>query len=270
MTRTGRYHARRVAGRLLLGAVGIAVLAFLLLPILFVIPMSFGSSMIFELLPAKPSLVQYERFLQSPDWMAAVARSFQIAIGTTVVATVLGTLAALGLTRLRSRWKPLLEAVLISPRIVPSIVFAVAAYHLFTTIGLTGTIPGLVLAHTVLAFPFVVVVVGSALAGFDPTLAEASRSLGAGQVRTFVRITFPQIRLAVFGAGLFAFNVSFDEVVVTLFLSGVRTKTLPVKVWDAILYEITPILPAISTVIILVSLLVLAPILVVSRRRASS
>lgn len=269
MAWTRRYHARRMAGRVAVGAIGVGVLAFLVLPILFVIPMSFSSSMIFELLPTKPSLVQYERFLQSPDWMAAVARSFQIATGTMIVATALGTLAALGLTRLRPRWRPLLEAVLISPRIVPSIVFAVASYHLFTTIGLTGTIPGLVLAHTVLAFPFVVVVVASALSGFDPTLAEASRSLGAGHVRTFFRITFPQIRLAVFGAALFAFNVSFDEVVVTLFLSGVRTKTLPVKVWDAILYEITPILPAISTLIILVSLLVLAPILFVSRRRSS-
>ena len=87
-------------------------------------------------------------------------------------------------------------------------------------------------------------------------------------MRTFLRITFPQIRLAVVGAALFAFNVSFDEVVVSLFLSGVRTKTLPVKVWDAILYEITPILPAISTLIILASVIVLAPILLVYRRRA--
>jgi ABC-type spermidine/putrescine transport system permease subunit II len=269
VARGPRFRARRTAAQLVLSAAGIGVLAFLLLPILFVVPMSFSSSMIFELIPAKPSLIQYRRFFESAEWMRAVALSFQIALGTMLVATVLGTLTALGLTRLQRRWRSLLEAVLISPRVVPTIVFAVASYHLFTTIGLTGTIAGLVLAHTVLAFPFVVVVVGSALSGIDPALAEASQSLGANHVRTFFRITFPQIRLAVFGAGLFAFNVSFDEVVVTLFLSGVRTKTLPVKVWDAILYEITPILPAISTVIILVSLLILAPMLVLSRSRSS-
>ena len=149
---------------------------------------------------------------------------------------------------------------------MPSIVFAVAAYYVFAAAGLVGTVGGLILAHSVLAFPFVVVFVGSALYGVDPALEEASLSLGAGPVTTFARVTFPQIRLAVFGSALFAFNVSFDEVVVTLFISGVRTKTLPVKVWDAIFYEITPILPAISTVIILASLVVLTPLLLVRRK----
>jgi ABC-type spermidine/putrescine transport system permease subunit II len=108
--------------------------------------------------------------------------------------------------------------------------------------------------------------VTSALDGFDRSLEEASNSLGAGPIRTFFRVTFPQIRLAVFGGALFAFNVSFDEVVVTLFISGVRSKTLPVKVWDAIVYEITPILPAISTLIILVSVVLLTPLLLYRRR----
>lgn len=248
------------------GVVGALVLAFLVVPVLSVIPMSFGSSMVFELIPSAPGLTQYRRFFASPEWMVALGRSVQVALGTTVVATVLGTLAALGLSRIRSRWRPALEAALISSRIVPSIVFAVAAYFVFSQIGLVGTILGLVLAHSVLAFPFVVVLVSSALAGFDRSLEEASRSLGAGPVRTFFRVTFPQIRLAVFGGALFAFNVSFDEVVVTLFISGVRSKTLPVKVWDAILYEITPILPAISTLIIAASVLLLTPLLLYRRR----
>jgi ABC-type spermidine/putrescine transport system permease subunit II len=179
---------------------------------------------------------------------------------------MLGTLAALGLVRIRSRWRTVLEASLISARIVPSIVFAVAAYFVFSQVGIVGTIAGLILAHSVLAFPFVVVLVTSALDGFDHSLEEASQSLGAGPIRTFFRVTFPQIRLAVFGGALFAFNVSFDEVVVTLFISGVRSKTLPVKVWDAIMYEITPILPAISTLIILVSVALLTPLLLYRRR----
>jgi len=249
-----------------LAVVGGGVLAFLVVPVVAVIPMSFSSSTVFELIPASPGLTQYRRFFASPDWMAALGRSVQVALGATVVATVLGTLAALGLVRIRSRWRTALEALLISSRIVPSIVFAVAAYFVFSQIGLVGTIAGLVVAHSVLAFPFVVVLVSSALDGFDRSLEEASRNLGAGPVRTFFRVTFPQIRLAVFGGALFAFNVSFDEVVVTLFISGVRSKTLPVKVWDAILYEITPILPAISTLIIAISVLLLTPLLLYRRR----
>jgi putative spermidine/putrescine transport system permease protein len=178
---------------------------------------------------------------------------------------LMGTLAALGLRRLRGPRRAVLEALLIAPRIVPSIVLAVALYFVFSQAGLVGTISGLVLAHSVLAFPFVVVLVGSALQGLDPSLEEASQSLGGNPPRTFLHIPLPQIRLAVLGSALFAFNVSFDEVVVTLFISGVRTKTLPVKVWDAILYEITPILPAISTVIIVASVLLLTPLLLARR-----
>ena len=261
-----RMQRRRFAARAALAALGGGVLAFLVVPVIAVIPMSFSSSMVFELIPAAPGLTQYRRFFASPEWMDALGRSVQVALGTTVVATMLGTLAALGLVRIRSRWRTVLEAALISARIVPSIVFAVAAYFVFSLVGVVGTIAGLILAHSVLAFPFVVVLVTSALDGFDRSLEEASQSLGAGPIRTFFRVTFPQIRLAVFGGALFAFNVSFDEVVVTLFISGVRSKTLPVKVWDAIMYEITPILPAISTLIILVSVVLLTPLLLYRRR----
>jgi ABC-type spermidine/putrescine transport system permease subunit II len=261
-----RRRLQDAAGRTALALVGGSVLAFLVVPVLAVVPMSFSSSMIFELIPSAPGLSQYRRFFESPDWMVALGRSAQVATGTMVVATVLGTLAALGLRRLHVAARRLLEAILIAPRIVPSVVFAVAAYYVFAVAGLVDTVTGLVLAHSVLAFPFVVVLVGSALYGLDRALEEASASLGAGPIVTFLRVTFPQIRLAVLGAALFAFNVSFDEVVVTLFLSGVHSKTLPVKVWDAILYEITPILPAISVVTILASLAVLTPLLLLRRR----
>lgn len=257
---------RRAVGRTAFGLTGGSILAFLVVPVIAVIPMSFSSSMVFELIPTAPGLTQYRRFFESAEWMVALGRSLQVALGTLMVATTLGTLAALGLRRLRGRARPLLEAALISPRIVPSIVFAVASYFVFSQVGLVGTIAALILAHSVLAFPFVVVLVGSALYGVDPALEEASQSLGASPRRTFFRVTFPQIRLAVLGSALFSFNVSFDEVVVTLFISGVRTKTLPVKVWDAIMYEITPILPAISTLIIVASVALLTPMLLYRRR----
>jgi ABC-type spermidine/putrescine transport system permease subunit II len=260
------HRVRQALARALFALVGGGVLAFLVVPMLAIIPMSFSSSMVFELIPTAPSLTQYRQFFASPEWMVALVRSAQVAIGTTLLATTLGTLAALALRRLRPVSRRTLEALLIAPRIVPTIVFAVAAYYVFATTGLVDTVTGLVLAHSVIAFPFVVIVVGSALASLPGALEEASSSLGAGPVTTFWRIIFPQIRLAIFGSALFAFNVSFDEVIVTLFLSGVRVKTLPVKVWDAILYEITPILPAISTLVILVSVVILAPLLLLRQR----
>ena len=255
-------------GRLLVSAAGLAVLAFLVVPVFSVFPMSLSSSMIFELIPSKPGFTQYERFFTSAPWMDALLNSIQVAAGATVISSILGVLAALGLHRISQRWRPGVEAFLILPRIVPSIVFAVASYSIFIKIGLVGSFPGLVVAHTVLATPFVVVLVSSALHSFDRAQEEASRSLGAGAFRTFFRITLPQIRLSVFAGALFAFNVSFDEVVVTLFISGIKSKTLPVKVWDAILYEMSPILPAISALVIMATLLIVTPVLIAQRSRS--
>jgi ABC-type spermidine/putrescine transport system permease subunit II len=261
-----RHQSAARLGRLVVAVPGVLALVFLAAPVIAVIPMSFSTAGVFELIPAVPSLGQYRQFFGSPDWMSAVWVSLQVASGATVLATVLGVAAALGLARLPKRTKALLEAVLILPRIVPTIVFAVAAYSVFLKLGLVGTIGGLVLAHSVLAMPFVVVFVGSALRVFDWTQVEASRSLGAPSIVTFFRIILPQIRLSVLGSALFAFNLSFDEVVVTLFISGIHSKTLPVKVWDAIQYEIAPVLPAVSTLVILATLLLLVPILLAGRR----
>lgn len=256
-------------GRFLLGIAGGLVLLFLVAPMFAVIPMSFDSSGLMSLIPTDPGLSQYRRFFASPDWMEALGRSFQVATGTTIVATIAGVAAALGLARLPARARQVGEALLILPRIVPTIVFAVAAYSVYLKIGLVGSLTGLILAHAVLATPFVVIFVGSALRGLDPSLAEASSSLGGGPVVTFFRVVLPQIRMAVFGAALFAFNVSFDEVVVTLFISGIRSKTLPIKVWDALQYEIAPVLPAISVLVILATLLLLTPLLLFGRRAVS-
>src|SRR5881296_2049099 len=157
MRRISRRRLGRGLARAGLALAGGSVLAFLIVPVISVIPMSFSSSMVFELIPRDPGLSQYRRFFSSPEWMAALGRSFQVALGTTVVATTMGTLAALGLRRLRGPRRAVLEALLIAPRIVPSIVLAVALYFIFSQAGLVGTISGLVFAHSVLAFPFVVV-----------------------------------------------------------------------------------------------------------------
>ena len=229
--------------------------------------MSFSSSVVYELIPAKPSLIQYLQFFASPDWMSALTNSVEVALGTMAVATIVGTTTALGLRMTGSRWRPFIEALFILPQIVPSIVYAVAAYFVFYQFGLIGTLSGLVVAHSVIALPFVVLVVSAAAHSLNPSLIEASKSLGAGPLRTFVRVILPHLQTAVVGSAFFAFQVSFDEVILALFITGPSTKTLPVKVWDSIFYEISPILPAISTLIILVPVIMSLPLLVLFRTR---
>lgn len=246
------------------------ILLFMAMPVVAVVPMSFSSSLSFELFPSAPSFTQYRQLFSSSDWIVSFLFSIRIAFGVMICATTLGTFAALGLSRLRGSWKPFLQGFLLAPYIVPTIVYAVAAYSVFSRFGLVGNALGITLAHTVLALPVVIVLVSSALSTLDPSLEEASNSLGAGTITTFMRITLPQIRLAVFVSALFSFHLSFDEVVVSLFLSGSNILPLPVKIWSSISYETTPILPAISMVIILVSLCLLTPALLLGAKGDST
>ncbi len=244
---------------LLLALVGCLVIGFLLLPVVVVVPMSFNGAPLFEIIPSRPSLVQYERLFTSPEWFDVLWRSVRVAALAMAIATVTGTLAALGTMRLGTKSRSVVEALLISPQIVPSIVIAASAYYVFAMAGLIGSMAGIAIMHAVLAVPFVVILVLSRLESIDPALAQASASLGASPFHTFRLITVPQLRLAFVASGVLAFHVSFDEVVLALFLSGARTKTLPVKLWDSILFEVSPLLPAISTVVIVASVLIVVP-----------
>lgn len=244
-----------------LAAYAWAVIAFLLLPVAAVIPMSFNDAPIFEIIPSAPSVSQYRRLFASAVWMDALVRSVQIALIVMVAATVLGTAAAAAIVRMPPRFRSAAEAMFLAPQIVPSVVIAAAAYFIFIRLAMVGTTMGIAIMHTVAALPFVVVLMRTRLESLSPDLAHASATLGAGPFRTFFRITLPQIATAVVGSAVLAFHVSFDEVVLALFLSGARNKTLPVKLWDAILFEVTPILPAISTVVLFIPLIGLLPLL---------
>ena len=246
------------AARIFLSIYAIAVIAFLLLPVVVVIPMSFNDAMVFEFVPSKLGIDQYVRLFSSAAWLEVFGRSLQIGVMVMVFATALGTLTALGLMQLPRRTRSLVEAAFLAPQIIPSIVTAVASYFVFSAFGLVGSLTAVVLAHIVIALPFVVVLIRSRLETLDPDLVLASSSLGAGPIKTFLRVVAPQIFVSMAAAGILAFHVSFDEVVLALFLTGVRTKTLPVKLWDSILFEITPILPAISTVVILLPITLVA------------
>ena len=236
----------------------VVLLLFLLAPVLVLIPMSLGSAKMAEFPPRSLSLDQYQIFIHSRPWIESVLTSLRIGLATMFFATTLGTMAAFGLVRGEFPGKASLSAFLMAPRFVPVIITALASYALFARLGLIGTEWGLILAHTILACPFVVIIVSATLRGFDRSLEQASRILGAAPLRTVFRITLPLIRPGIVSAALFAFMVSFDEIVVAIFVSGTHTVTLPKRMWDALTYEMEPTLPAISTLILLTTLLVFA------------
>jgi putative spermidine/putrescine transport system permease protein len=229
------------------------VVLFLVAPSLVVIPMSFSAAELLTFPPPGYSLRWYAEFFTRPEWRLAAWNSVVVAVLTTALATALGTVTALGLVRGRLPCRRLVTAVFLTPLIVPAIVTAVAVYGLYARLQLSGTVPGMVLAHTVLALPFVIINVSAVLQGLDPRLEQAARSLGASPWRTFRLVTLPLVRPGVAAGAVFAFITSFDELVVALFVSGIEAVTLPVQMWSGIRFEINPTVAAVSTLLIAVS-----------------
>ncbi len=242
------------------------VFFFLMAPVLAIIPLSFSSGgYLLYPLPGL-SLRWYQEFLGSARWMMALRNSMVIGVSTTVLAMLLGTLAALGLSQWRSRWKPLVLAVLLSPMVVPVVITAVGLYFFFAPLGLTNSFPGLILAHTALAVPFVVVTVSATLQGFDQTLVRAAASLGATPLAAFRTVTLPLILPGIASGALFAFATSFDEVVVVLFMAGPDQRTLPREMFAGIRENISPAITAAAALLTLFSVALLAAVGALRRR----
>jgi len=227
------------------------VLAFLLLPILVIIPLSFSDSSFLVYPIPGWSLKWYDNLFTSPEWLRAAKNSFIVAPAATVIATVLGTMAAVGLARTNFAFKGALMSVLIAPMVVPIVVVGVSAYLFFAPLGLVDSYTGLIIVHAALGAPFVVTTVLATLQGFNQNLVRASLSLGANPLTTFFRITLPVIAPGVISGALFAFATSFDEVVVTLFLAGPDQVTLPRQMFTGIRENITPTIAAVATLLIL-------------------
>lgn len=231
----------------------VLVLLYLLLPIAAIVPLSFSSSSFLAYPLPGVSLRWYRSLLESPEWMRAARNSFIVAPAATLIATVLGTLAAAGLSRAGFRGKGVLMAVLISPMVVPLIVVGVGMYLFFAPLGLSDSHLALILAHAALGAPFVLTTVLASLQGFDHSLVRASLSLGAGPWTSFRRVTLPLIAPGVISGALFAFATSFDEVVVTLFLAGADQVTLPRQMFTGIRENISPAIAALATILITLS-----------------
>ncbi|MGX8013646.1 ABC transporter permease [Mesorhizobium sp. ORM8.1] len=234
------------------------VFFFLVAPILAIMPLSFSSGSYLTYPMPGFSLRWYDDFLSSARWMSSLKNSMIIGIAATALSMVLGTLAALGLAQWKSKFKPLVLAVVLSPVVVPVVITAVGLYLFFAPLGLTGNYLGLILAHTALATPFVVITVGATLQSFDMNLARAAASLGASPLYAFRRVILPLILPGLASGALFAFATSFDEVVIVLFMAGPEQRTLPLEMFSGIRENISPTITAAAVILTAVSTILLA------------
>lgn len=251
--------------RLWLYVVAGVVMVFLVVPSLIVIPMSFSASQYLEFPPREWSLRWYVSYFSSLEWMQATWTSLRAGFFTMLLATPLGTLAAYGLFVSRVRWVGAMMLLLVTPIIVPLILVGIGIFYAYVRVGLLNTLPGLVLAHSMLAIPLVVLIITSALKSYDMSQEMVARSLGASRPRAFVMITLPQIRFAVITSALLAFLTSFDEVIVALFISGGQNSTLTRNMFLALRDQIDPTIAAISTVMIVITSLLLTLSLVLGK-----
>jgi len=261
-----------------------AILVFLVAPILVIIPLSFNAESFFSftsgmvaLKPEAYSLKWYKDIftngMSAPEaafgwdwmidswrhsqWMLALRNSLIVGIASTVVATGLGTLASVGLSRPEMPFRGLIMGLLISPMIVPIIITATGLFFFFSSVGLAQTYVGLILAHALLGTPFVVITVTATLTSFDRSLMRAAANLGAGPLRAFLSVQAPLILPGVISGALFAFVTSFDEVVVVLFLAEPDQRTIPRQMWSGLREQVSPTILAVATILVLISLALL-------------
>lgn len=243
------------------------VLLFLILPILIIVPISFSSGNVLAFPLPGFSLRWYETIITTPAWLDAARNSLIIGVSSTALSMILGTMAAIGLARAKFRFKPVLVGLVVSPILIPIVITAVGMYFFLVKIGLVGTYPGLILAHTALSVPFVVVTVMATLDGFDMNLIRAAAGLGAPPLTAFRRVMLPIIFPGVASGGLFAFATSFDEIVVTYFLAAPEQRTIPRQIFSGVREYVSPGIAAVATILVLLSaaLLILMELL---RRRS--
>jgi putative spermidine/putrescine transport system permease protein len=249
------------------------VLFFLIAPIVVLIPLSFNAEPYFTftqgMLTFKSSAFStrwYADIINNPQWIFSIKNSIIIGFFATIFATFFGTLAAWGLSRPQTPLRVPLMSLLISPMIVPLIITAAGMFFFYSKVGLAQTYPGLILAHTVLGIPFVIITVTATLMGFDQDLIRASASLGANPVTTFRKVVMPLILPGVISGALFALVTSFDEIVVVLFLSGFEQRTIPRQMWVGIREQISPTILAVATILIAVAVALLTTVELLRRR----
>jgi|TARA_B100001996_G_scaffold379194_1_gene364562 putative spermidine/putrescine transport system permease protein len=267
------------------------IFLFLIIPIIILIPLSFNQEPYFSFTPGMLALEKeafsfrwymdilingivdpdakegwWSDVWQNAQWVRSIKNSFFIGIGATLLATSIGTLAAIGLSRSEMPYRRAIMALLISPMIVPLVITASGLFYFYSQIGIAKTYTGLILAHAILGTPFVIITVTATLSGFDNNLTRAAANLGAGPIRTFFKVQMPLILPGVISGGLFAFITSFDEVVVVLQLADVRQRTIPRQMFSGIREQISPTILAVATILVILSIAILTAVELLRRR----
>lgn len=224
------------------------IIAFLVLPMLVVVPVSFTDTYFLSMPQERLSLQHYENFVTDPRWMNAILQSVLIGVAATAAATVLGTLCAIGCWRIASGMSDMVRLLMLAPIIVPQIVQALAFYRVWIDLGLLDTYLGVILAHTLIGLPYVVITVSASLSNFDVRLEQAARNLGANMAQTIRLVILPRIVPGIASGALFVFIISFDEIVTVLFITSRRIQTLPKMIWDGIQEHLDPTIAVVAVI----------------------
>lgn len=245
------------AWRWILLAICGAMSLFLLLPILFIVALSFGNSRWLIFPPPGWTLKWYEELFADPRWLGAALTSAKIGVIVMVLSVALGLLASLALVRGTFRGRAVLRAFFLTPMVLPVVIVAVALYAAFLRLGLNGTLPGFVIAHLIVALPFSIITITGALETFDPSIEDAAILCGASPWEARLRVTLPAISHGLFSAAIFSFLISWDEVVLAIFMASPNLQTLPVKVWTTLRQDLTPVIAAASTLLVALTVLLM-------------
>lgn len=256
MTAMTKLHGAGGAWRVLRGVGILVVYAFLLLPTLIVIPISFDASGVISFPPQTWSLKLYSDLLSEPSWLNAARRSATVASASTAIAILVGVPVAYLVGRRHVLRSGAINGLFLGPLVMPTVVTALGFYIVVSYVGAIGPLPALVVAHAALVMPFVYATTSAGLRQVDPTAETAARLMGAGLPRVLLQVVLPQIKYSIVAGAVLAFLFSFDEAVIATFILDAHNETLPVKMYSSIKWEVSPILPAVSTLLTLLSLLV--------------
>ena len=262
--------ARAAFLRALLSGFAVAVLVYLLLPTLFVIPISFSDQLYLTFPPPGWSVQWYENLFGTRDWLLATWNSVVIGVPTALLSVVLGTLAALAVVRGTLRFVSVAAALMVAPMMLPHVILAIGLYPVLLEMGLLRTHLAAIIGHTVIAAPLVFIAVSASLRQYDVSLELAAMTLGANRLHTFRHVTLPMIAPGAFAGGILAFATSFDELMLSLFLTGAGTRTLPRLIWEQLNDFLTPVIAAAATLVFVFSVLLIAVAARVGARRAGS
>jgi putative spermidine/putrescine transport system permease protein len=243
------------------------VICFLVLPILVVFPVSLTDRPYLSLPEHGLSLQYFANFFTSREWLTSFGQSFVIATAAMTIATVVGTLCAIGCWRLSSRASEFIRLAMLLPLMVPTIVYVLGLYRLWSDLRLLSTYTGVIIAHAVTGIPYVVIIVGAALSNFDVRLEQAARGLGASFTQSLRRVLLPNIMPAVASGAIFAFIHSWDELLIVLFIAGRAIFTLPRRIWSGIQESLDPTMAAVAVLLVLLTIAMLGVDLALRRRQ---